>query len=486
MSSSVTMAHSAGNSDAGPKHPLVEAELPGLGLSLPLLIVSLALLLLVSVLCFFTWNAYVRSADQTRVSVAILAGLKNVVTWLQEAETSQRGFLLTGDPAYLDESRRALPQVAAQLASIEAQNRRRTKVLIDLDSFEEAAERKSYDLEKTLGLIRDRKLAEAIAEVRTARGRTLMNTVREKERQLEGEEQGRLGSVRTRSRFYARLSQLVATFGSAGIFAIVLISTIRIRQLNATRAILTAQLKRTNEDLKQFVYSASHDLQEPLRNLMLYSELVERRIANGSLEAVGEDTRSIRLFADRMRALVFDLLAYTQVATSESAAREEANLNDVAAREIENCRESAPGADLQITCDPLPTLPIAEVHAEQLIRQLLTNAVKYRRQGVPARIRISARRGRSEWIISVKDNGIGIDPSYHAHIFGIFKRLHTATEYPGTGLGLAICRKIVERHQGRIWVESQLDVGSTFHFAIPAAPAAKAARRRVVRLAGTA
>jgi len=208
-------------------------------------------------------------------------------------------------------------------------------------------------------------------------------------------------------------------------------------------------------------------------------------IANGPVEAVREDTRSIRLFADRMRALVFDLLAYTQVATGESAGREEADLNKVAAREIGICMASG-AADLQITCDPLPTVPVAEVHAEQLIRQLLSNAIKYRRQGTPARIRVSAERNRSEWIISVRDNGIGIDPSYHAHIFGIFKRLHTATEYPGTGLGLAICRKIVERHRGRIWVDSQPNLGSTFHFALPAAPPAKTARRKIARVPGTA
>jgi signal transduction histidine kinase len=452
----------------GPKSSLALAEASGLGASLPLLISSLALLLLVSVFCFFTWNEYIKSADQTRVSVAIIAALRDEISWLEQAETCQQAFLLTTDARYLREGTRAIPEAETQLRKLHDLNAKLPRGLSLLPSFDSAVNAKTDDLERTWKLIREQSSAAAIASIKAVRGHLLLDTARDIARKLEQSEQDRLLINRRRSRFYARMAQLVATFGSAGIFTIVLISTIRMQRLIAGRAALTAELQRTNEDLRQFVYSASHDLQEPLRNLMIYSDLVERRIAEGALELLRNDVKSLRLFANRMRALVNDLLAYTQVVSTDAVPPGVADMSKVVAKVVENCRSSIVETDAQITYGPLPALRISEIHAELLMRNLLQNAIQYRKKEVPPSIRISAQKNRSEWIISVEDNGIGIEPRYHSHIFGIFKRLHTATEYPGTGLGLAICRKIVERHRGRIWVESQLDKGSTFYFAIPA------------------
>jgi signal transduction histidine kinase len=450
-----------------PGHSPSRAKPSGLGASLPLLVISLVLLLLVSVLCFVTWAKYVKSADQTRVSVAIVASLKDVVSWLELAETSQQGYLLTADSRYLKVAARAIPAAGTQVKETTRLNAGHEQEVAVQHEFEEAVQEKASDLQATLTSIQQGRPADAIARIKAVRGRLLMNRVRELAHELEQNEQERLLANRTLTRFYARLSQLVATFGSAGIFGIVLISTIRINRLISAGDILTEELQRTNEDLRQFVYSASHDLQEPLRNLMIYSDLVEKRIASGAFEALREDAKFIRLFANRMRALVSDLLAYTQIANAEPTPLELADMNKVLAKVVDSCSVPIAEAHAAVVSDPLPKLRISETHAEQIMQNLLSNAIKYRRTEVTPVIRVSAERRRSEWIVAMKDNGIGIEPHYHSHIFGIFKRLHTATEYPGTGLGLAICRKIVERHGGKIWVESKPGEGSTFYFSIP-------------------
>jgi signal transduction histidine kinase len=461
-----------------PRHSPSKAKPSGLGASLPLLIISLVLLLLVSVLCFITWIKYAKSADQTRTSVAIVASLKDVVGWLQLAETGEQAYLLTADARYLKVAARAIPKAAAQTKQTDRLNSGRPGSVLQHE-FEEAVQEKSDDLATTLTLIQKGQAGSAIERIRAVRGRLLMVRVDELARKLEQNEQERLLGNRKLSRFYARLSQLVATFGSAGIFGIVLISTIRINRLVSAGNMLTLELQRTNEDLRQFVYSASHDLQEPLRNLMIYSDLVEKRIVNGAWEALREDAKFIRLFANRMRALVSDLLAYTQIASAEPTPLEVADMNKVMAKVVDSCSVPISEAHAAVVSDQLPNLRISETHAEQIMQNLLSNAIKYRKTEVAPVVKISAERRRSEWVVAIKDNGIGIEPHYHSHIFGIFKRLHTATEYPGTGLGLAICRKIVERHGGKIWVESKPGEGSTFYFSIPEYSPQRAIKSRV-------
>ena len=165
-----------------------------------------------------------------------------------------------------------------------------------------------------------------------------------------------------------------------------------------------------------------------------------------------------------MRALVSDLLTYTQISGHQETPVAFADMNRVMAKVLDTYQMTIARTRAHITSGSLPRLPIPEAHAEQLMQNLLSNAIKYRRTDTDLRIQVSARRHGDEWIISVQDNGIGIDARYHTHIFGIFKRLHSATEYPGTGLGLAICRKIVARLGGRIWVESRAAQAPRFLF----------------------
>ena len=227
-----------------------------------------------------------------------------------------------------------------------------------------------------------------------------------------------------------------------------------------------AALRRANSDLQHFAYSASHDLQEPLRMVATYSELLQKRFG-GKLGPAGDEYIGYTVRgALRMEALLRDLRTYAQVSTEEYEPTEELEANDVLKKALANLEGSIAETGAQITSTDLPRIRIYEFQLEQIFQNLIGNAIRYRGSD-PPRIHVAAERQHKEWMFSVRDNGIGIDPRYKEQVFGIFKRLHSAADYPGTGMGLAICQRIIERLGGRIWVESELGQGSTFFFTVP-------------------
>jgi PAS domain S-box-containing protein len=229
-----------------------------------------------------------------------------------------------------------------------------------------------------------------------------------------------------------------------------------------------ANLARSNSELEQFAYVASHDLQEPLRKIAGFTELLANRY-KGKLDDKAESYMAYIVDgATRMRSLINDLLKYSRVMRSsrELVETDCAALVSVVLRDIEIAvRES----NAKIVCGPLPTIQADRKQLGQLFQNLIGNAIKYR-GAAPPRITITAIRQQGNWLFSVGDNGIGIAPEFYERIFAIFQRLHTRAEYPGTGIGLAVCQKIVERHGGKIWVESTAGKGSTFFFTIPLTP----------------
>jgi signal transduction histidine kinase len=227
-------------------------------------------------------------------------------------------------------------------------------------------------------------------------------------------------------------------------------------------------LTRVNADLEQFAYSASHDLQEPIRNVAIYSDILSMRYG-GVLDERGlEFLGNVKSAALRMQTLVSDLLCYTQAASITDEPPEPGDANAALQAALSNLAGTIP-QNAAITFDSLPAMKIRQVHLQQIFQNLIGNAIKYRRNE-PLRVHISARKADGCWLFSVKDNGIGIADEYREQIFGIFKRLHTNRKYPGTGIGLAICQRIAERYRGRIWVESEPGKGSTFFFTVPARP----------------
>jgi PAS domain S-box-containing protein len=226
-------------------------------------------------------------------------------------------------------------------------------------------------------------------------------------------------------------------------------------------------LRRANSDLEQFAYSASHDLQEPLRSIKIYGELLTKRYASRLDGQALEFLDYLRTGASRMEMLVRDLLAYTQV-TRLNAPTELTDGNEALATTLANVQGAIVESGTTVTFNPLPPVRVHSTHLRQLFQNLIGNAIKYRSPERAAVVHVSAERQSGFWVFTVSDNGIGIQPEYKEHIFGLFKRLHSGDEYSGTGIGLAICQRIVERYHGRIWVESEPGRGSRFMFALPA------------------
>jgi light-regulated signal transduction histidine kinase (bacteriophytochrome) len=241
--------------------------------------------------------------------------------------------------------------------------------------------------------------------------------------------------------------------------------TERMRQEQALREANEA-LTQSNADLQQFAYSASHDLQEPLRMVATYSEMLKKKFGD-KLGPSGDEYISYAIQgALRMEQLLKDLRSYTQASTSGQEPTEDIDAGSILDKALANLTAAIKDSGASISHTALPAVRMHEFQLEQLFQNLIGNAIRYRGSDAP-RIHVAAARQRDKWLFSVQDNGIGIDPQYKEQVFGIFKRLHSAAEYPGTGMGLAICQRIVQRAGGRIWVESELGRGSTFFFTIP-------------------
>ncbi|HEX5431606.1 MAG TPA: ATP-binding protein [Bryobacteraceae bacterium] len=227
-------------------------------------------------------------------------------------------------------------------------------------------------------------------------------------------------------------------------------------------------LERANQELQEFAYAASHDLQEPLRNVSIYTEMLGDRY-RGKLDPEADRYIAITVSSvRRMQNLLRDLLAYNQAAVAGDREVVPTDAKLALEHVLPGLQTAIRESGAAVVYDGLPSVLMDEVHVQQLFQNLIGNAIKYRSKE-PPRIHISAAREGAEWVFRVSDNGIGIDPKYSKLIFRVFKRLHGKDEYPGTGVGLAICEKIVQRYGGRIWMESEPGQGSTFLFAVPAA-----------------
>jgi PAS domain S-box-containing protein len=244
-----------------------------------------------------------------------------------------------------------------------------------------------------------------------------------------------------------------------------------ITERKRAQAVLRAaydELARSNAELQQFAYVASHDLQEPLRMIGSYTQLLERRYGDKLDREAREFMDFIVDGATRMKQLIEDLLAYSRVGTRGKELRP-VQARETLDRALVNLRAAVEANGAEVTRDELPRVRADDTQLTQLFQNLIGNAIKFRKEQETPRIHVSAEESGDEWRFTVVDNGIGIEPQYFERIFMVFQRLHTRDEYPGTGIGLAICKKVVDRHGGRIWVESVQGKGSKFIFTLPKA-----------------
>lgn len=270
-------------------------------------------------------------------------------------------------------------------------------------------------------------------------------------------------SVRARKRSDDELGILVDAFNE-------MVDGIQLRDSELRRALHDLQksnesLARSNEDLQRFAFIASHDLQEPLRMIAVYTQLLVRRYEGERDGEVAGFVENIVGGTKRMRELLEDLLAYTEIGTGPEQPFEAVNLNGVLDKVIRNLKVSIEESGAIITAAELPVIRAYEQHLVALFQNLISNALKYRSEEAP-RVAISVEAADGWLRFAVADNGIGIDPEYHSKIFVAFKRLH-GKGIPGTGIGLAICQRVVERYDGRISVQSEAGKGATFFFTLP-------------------
>lgn len=289
------------------------------------------------------------------------------------------------------------------------------------------------------------------------------------------------------TRYESQRLRMMLVFLSAFAFAAALVLLRQVRAQKALRSIIhqqlrteqelresqaalsqrTSELVRSNEELQAFAYTVSHDLQEPLRNQSVYSELLERRHGEALPPEARQYLKVIRQSALRMQDMMKSLLVYSRVGHADRQ-KEMVDCGAVVKRVLADLQFLLDNAEARVEVGPLPRVWAWEDRLQQVFQNLIENAAKYRKAEVPPWITVSAEQVGGEWQFSVSDNGIGFKQDYAEKVFGLFKRLHGINSYGGSGIGLAVCKRIVERHGGRIWVESREGVGTTFRFTIPA------------------
>jgi PAS domain S-box-containing protein len=241
---------------------------------------------------------------------------------------------------------------------------------------------------------------------------------------------------------------------------------VKIMSDETARKQLQDSLSESNAALEQFAYVASHDLQEPLRTMGAFAELLATKYAGQFNPEAERYLSHIVKASQRMSRLIQDLLDYAR-ATTEEDRPTSVSLDEDLEAALTHLTQAIEESSAAITHDPLPTIEVDRGQMVRLFQNLIGNALKYRKPDEAPRIHVSAEQVNREWVIAIRDNGIGFDPQYASTIFAPFKRLHQPEVFPGTGVGLAICRRIVEAHGGRIWAESQLGEGATFRITLP-------------------
>ena len=460
-----------------------------------LAISGLLMLMTVAVGAFGTLSLYNSEAD-VQHSNEMYVRLGRLLALARDAETGQRGFVITGRDEYLEPYLDAVPQIARQFDRLEpllkgdpAQQRRLARLHGLLDE-------KHRELQRVIDVRRARGFAAAQAIVMTDTGKAFMDSARATVAEMENQVAKQLAARQASARRIRNLAVLIGV--ASGLLTLFVYASFAYwsrrllhgeaeaaRSLFEQKALLevtlaereraeqqlrqrTEELARSNRDLEQFAYVASHDLQEPLRAVAGPLQLLQRRY-EGQLDARADEFIGHAVDgATRMQALIDDLLTYSRVGRLEDP-KQPVSAEQSLQGALKNLAVVIEETGAEITHDALPVVQAISTQLTLLFQNLIGNAIKFRHKERAPQIRIGAEAAGGHWRFSVTDNGIGIADQYFDRIFVIFQRLHTRREYPGTGLGLALCKRIVEHHGGKIWVESTPEEGTTFFFTMPRA-----------------
>ncbi|MBV8867399.1 MAG: CHASE3 domain-containing protein [Acidobacteriaceae bacterium] len=453
-------------------------------------------------LALVTYYASVQHAKSVAAALAtgeFILSLDDLYSTVQDAETGQRGYLITGSGLYLAPYLRAKDQVRENLATAMSLASLAGVHFPHWRALQAAIDDKMDELELTLKLRDSGKPDAALDQVRTNRGQQHMAQIREIIGQLKAEQVQVYERRDQEQLLREKRLRIILSMGVVLAIALLLCAfrlgilylrerdqaeaeildlyeRLELRVLERTAELeartrfseaQAKELERSNADLAQFASIASHDLQEPLRMVASYVGMLSKRYGT----SLDDTARTYMQFAvdgaSRMQALINDLLSYARAGT-QAITRAQVPFERVMERALASLRLTIEETSAIIDYGHLPVVELDELKMTQVIQNLFSNAIKFRKNGTPPQISVSAERRGADWLFSVADNGIGFDPKYHDRIFEVFQRLHGLGRYAGNGIGLSICRRIIEHHGGRLWADSKPGEGSTFFFTLPA------------------
>lgn len=496
---------------------------------LSLTAILLAIVVLVVTVVGLKQNRQIlESTEWVRHTHEVLESLERFLSELKDAETGQRGYLLTSNETYLEPYQTGIVSVWEELKRFKALTSDNPDQQQRIESLRPLITEKFAELRETINLHQSRQIQEALDVVNSDRGKQTMDTIRVRIIEMAAEEYLLLDQRMAIAEQTARNTTIgmtgFAVIGiviGGGLSTLIITAVVRrvtlltqhtkqvessgdvgkrvpdlgddevgqlaeafnamtdnlqtvivelqqseasVKTLNNELESRSKSLEKSDAELQQFAYIASHDLKEPLRSIQCFVQMLQEDYEGNLDEQADELIRCTVKATEKMQLLIEDLVNLPRI-DSQAKPFEPVEMDDVFADVLSALKTSIRDAGAEVNCDKLPSVMDDRFQIAQLLQNLIGNAIKYRGDEAPL-VYVAVAEKADSWQFCVSDNGIGIDPKYANQIFEIFKRLHSEAQYPGTGIGLAVCRRVVERHGGKIWLDSAEGEGSTFYFTI--------------------